>query len=49
MEKVKFTTTIDSAILTQIKIQAVKEKRSVSSLLEELITQYLDKCEKDDK
>lgn len=38
MAKQKFTTTIDSELLEKIKIQAIKEKRSVSDLLEELIT-----------
>lgn len=37
MAKVKFTTTIDDEILQWVKIQAIKEKRSVSDLLEELI------------
>lgn len=42
MSKQKFTTTIDSELLEKIKIQAIKEKRSVSDLLEELITKYLE-------
>lgn len=42
MAKQKFTTTIDSELLEQIKIQAIREKRSVSDLLEELITKYLE-------
>lgn len=42
MAKQKFTTTLDSDILEQIKIQAIKEKRSVSDLLEELIKKYLE-------
>lgn len=42
MAKQKFTTTIDSELLEKIKIQAIKEKRSVSDLLEELITKYLE-------
>lgn len=41
MEKKKFTTTIDSALLEEIKIQAIKEKRSVSNILEYLIRDYL--------
>ena len=41
MPKQKFTTTIDSDLLEKIKIQAIKEKRSVSDLLEELIKKYL--------
>lgn len=42
MAKQKFTTTLDSDILEQIKIQAIKEKRSVSDLLEEFIKKYLE-------
>ena len=43
MSKVKFTTTIDSVLLQEIKIQAIKENRSVSDILEELIKDYLSK------
>lgn len=42
MSKQKFTTTVDSELLEKIKIQAVTEKRSVSDILEELISAYLD-------
>lgn len=42
MAKQKFTTTIDTELLEKIKIQSIKEKRSVSDLLEELITKYLE-------
>ena len=42
MAKQKFTTTIDSELLKKIKIQSIKEKCSVSDLLEELITKYLE-------
>ena len=41
MGKTKFTTTIDESILEEIKILAVKEKRSVSAILEELIREYI--------
>lgn len=41
MAKKKFTTTVDEELLEQIKIQSIKEKRSVSDLLEELIRAYL--------
>ena len=41
MGKIKFTTTIDEYILEEIKILAVKEKRSVSAILEELIREYI--------
>lgn len=40
--KQKFTTTIDSNLLEKIKIQAVKERCSVSDILEKLISAYLD-------
>lgn len=43
MSKVKFTTTIDSVLLQEIKIQAIKENRSVSDILEELLKDYLSK------
>lgn len=46
MAKKKFTTTVDEELLEQIKIQAIKERRSVSDLLEELIQKYLDSVEK---
>lgn len=46
MAKQKFTTTIDSDLLERIKIQAIKEKRSVSDLLEKLIVEYLKSKEK---
>lgn len=42
MGKVKFTTTIDENLLEQIKIFAVKEKCSVSAILEKLIKEYLE-------
>lgn len=42
MSKQKFTTTVDSELLEKIKIQAVMEKRSVSDILEELISSYLE-------
>lgn len=41
MGKVKFTTTVDEDLLKRLKIQAVKEGRSVSDLLEEISTKYL--------
>lgn len=48
MAKKKFTTTVDEELLEQIKIQSIKEKRSVSDLLEELIRAYLKKTSKED-
>lgn len=47
MNKVKFTTTIDSNLLEEIKIIAIKEKRSVSAILEELISRYLKESRED--
>lgn len=46
MAKQKFTTTIDGELLEKVKIQAIKEKRSVSDILEELIKKYLSTVEK---
>ena len=43
MTKKKFTTTLDSDLIQQIKIQAVKENTSVASLLEMLMKDYLKK------
>nr|DAO29102.1 MAG TPA: antitoxin [Caudoviricetes sp.] len=48
MSKVKFTTTIDANLLEQIKIIAIKEKRSVSDILEELISKYVSMDDKRD-
>lgn len=45
MSKQKFTTTINSELLEKIKIQAIKEKRSVSDMLEEMIKNYLQELE----
>ena len=47
MNKVKFTTTIDSNLLEEIKIIAIKEKCSVSAILEELIAKYLKELRED--
>ena len=47
MSKVKFTTTIDEGLLEQIKILAVKEKCSVSAILERLIKEHMGKPERD--
>lgn len=41
MSKIKFTTTIESELLEKIKIQAIKERLSVSAILERLIIEYL--------
>lgn len=45
MVKQKFTATMDDEILERIKIQAIREKTSVSALLEKLASAYLDKVE----
>ena len=47
MDKIKFTTTFDKELLKEIKIQAVKENRSVSDLLEQLTREYLEKISKE--
>lgn len=46
MAKIKFTTTIDESLLEQIKIMAVKEKCSVSAILEKLIKEYIERVKK---
>lgn len=44
--KSKFTTTLDADLLEKIKIQAIKERTSVSKILEKLISQYLESIDK---
>lgn len=39
--RVKFTTTLNEQLLEALRIQAVKEKKSVNKILERLIEQYL--------
>ena len=41
MNKVKFTTTINKDLLEKVKIIGVKEHRSVSDILNELIEKYV--------
>lgn len=41
MSKTKFTTMIENDLLREIKIAAIKEGRSVSDILCELIKAYL--------
>ena len=41
--RVKFTTTLDSEILKELKIQAAKEGTDVSKILEKLMAEYLKK------
>lgn len=40
--KKKFTTTLDSELIKAIKIKAIEENKSVATLLEEMIEEYLD-------
>ena len=39
--KYKFTASLNKELVEELKIQAIKEHRSVSSILEQLITDYL--------
>lgn len=39
--KYKFTTTLDKDLVDQLKIQAIKENRSVANIIEELVRNYL--------
>lgn len=39
--KQKFTLTIDDTLIEKIKIQAIKARRSVSDITEELYREYL--------
>lgn len=41
--KKKFTTTLDSELIKAIKIKAIEENKSVATLLEEMIKEYLSK------
>lgn len=41
MEKKKVTTTLPPELFQQIKVQAAKEGRTLSEILEELIREYL--------
>ena len=41
MDKVKFTTTINRDLLDEAKIQAIREKSSVSAIIEKLLREYL--------
>lgn len=46
MEKIKFTTTLNTGLIESMKIQAVKEKTSVSAMIERLAKEYLQKVGK---
>jgi hypothetical protein len=39
----KFTTYIDSGLLKQVKIQAIKEDTTVNKIIEKLLREYLKK------
>jgi hypothetical protein len=41
MAKRKLTLTVDDALIEKIKIQAVKDRRSLSDITEELYREYL--------
>lgn len=41
MEKKKVTTTLPPELFQQIKVQAAKEGRTLSDIMEELISSYL--------
>ena len=45
MTKQKFTATMDDEVLERIKIQAIKEKTSVSALIEKIVRAYLEQVE----
>lgn len=46
MEKKKVTTTLPPELFQRIKVQAAKEGRTLSEILEELIVKYLESVEK---
>ncbi len=46
MVKQKLTLTVDDALIERIKIQAVKDKRSLSDITEELYREYLKRAGK---
>jgi predicted transcriptional regulator len=48
-EKERFTTTLDSQLLEDIKILAVKRKCSTNVLIEEAIKDLLEKVERESK
>ncbi len=41
MARENFTTTLDSELLEKLRIQAIKEKRNINDILEQLIREYL--------
>jgi hypothetical protein len=49
MRKHHFTLSIPETLIEEMKVQAVREKRSVSEITEELYTQYLKRVAKSAK
>jgi metal-responsive CopG/Arc/MetJ family transcriptional regulator len=45
--KEKLNLTLDSKLIEEIKMRAVRERRSVSEIVEELIREFLNQPEKD--
>ena len=41
-EKSRLTTYMETELIERIKIQAIKEKRSVANILEQLVKEYLE-------
>ncbi len=41
MARIKFTTSLDEQLLQDLKAQALKEKRNVNKILEQIIDIYL--------
>lgn len=46
MPRKKFTLSIEEDLSQRMKVQAVREKRDVSTITEELYQKYLDKTER---
>lgn len=40
--RINFTTTLNEQLLELLRIQAIKEKRNINDILEELIKKYLE-------
>jgi metal-responsive CopG/Arc/MetJ family transcriptional regulator len=45
--KEKLNLTLDSKLIEEIKVRAVRERRSVSEIVEELIREFLNQSKKD--
>ena len=43
MSKIQFPTTLDDELIEPIKILAIRQKRSVASIIEELLKGYIEK------